>query len=149
MRKLTNYEGGLGLFDPWFEPFFGEDASKEEKNFGMLSMKTDIKEADNGYTMDVELPGFDKKDINLSLDDGYLTITAKVDHSEKTDEKTTTKKDNYIHRERFSGVASRSYYVGGIQEKDIKAGYKDGVLTINFPKEKKEEIAKQHSIAIE
>jgi HSP20 family molecular chaperone IbpA len=78
--------------------FFG---GEEDKNFGVLAMKTDIKEDEKNYEMDVELPGFDKKDISLNMKDGYLTVSAKVDRSLNEKEKK-----GYIHRERFSGVSS-------------------------------------------
>jgi HSP20 family protein len=140
-RELETRNENYGIFDPFFNALFGGD---EDKNFGMLAMKTDIKEDEKNYEMDVELPGFDKKDIALNLKDGYLTITAKVDRN--LDEK---QKKGYIHRERFSGAASRSYYVGDIDEKSIKAAYKDGVLAISFPKASVKEVESKHSIAIE
>jgi len=142
-RELLTRTGEVGLFDPFFEALFNDGS--EGKNYGVLTMKTDIKEEGNNYVMNVELPGFEKKNIGLDLKDGYLTITAKVDR----DESEKDKKGNYIHRERFSGVSSRSYYVGEIEEKNIKASYKDGVLAVVFPKEEMKKIDEKHSIAIE
>jgi len=142
-HELLNRNGEVGFFDPFFEALFNDGS--EGKNYGVLAMKTDIKEAGDNYVMDVELPGFEKKNIGLSLKDGYLTITAKVDRAD--DEKD--KKGNYVHRERFSGVSSRSYYVGEIEEKSVKASYKDGILSILFPKEEVAKVEQKHSIAIE
>lgn len=106
-------------------------------------MKTDIKETDEAYLMDVELPGYDKKDINVSLEDGYVTVKA-----EKSENKEEENKHNYIRRERCSSC-SRSYYVGeDVKESDIKAKYENGVLNIVVPKaeEKKPE---SHNISID
>lgn len=105
-------------------------------------MRTDIKETDDAYLMEVEMPGLDKKDIRLELKDGYLNITA--NKSEKDEE---GKKANYIRRER-SYSCSRSYYVGDISREEIKAKYENGILQVSIPKEvaKKEE---EHRIEIE
>ncbi len=89
-------------------------------------MKTDVKEDDNGYTLSVELPGFNKEDIHLSLNNGYLTINAST-HYERSE------KD--IRVERYHGSYSRSYYVGdSIKEEDIHASYKNGILSLSVPK---------------
>jgi HSP20 family molecular chaperone IbpA len=105
------------------------------------TMKTDIKETENGYVMDVEIPGFDKKDVNVSLKDGYLTITA-----EKT-ETDEDKKHNYIRRERSSSL-SRSYYVGDVSNESVKAKYENGILSIEIPKEEpKKELT--HNVEIQ
>lgn len=116
---------GLDLFNDMFEdPFFlGTDRS--------YSMLTDIKEVDNNYILDINLPGFDKNDIKVELKNGYLTVTA--DKEEKKEEKD--EKGNYIRRERYSGRCMRSYYVGeGVKEEDVKASYKDGILNLSVPK---------------
>ncbi len=112
------------LFDDIFdEPMFGRNDNK--------IMKTDIKEHENGYEIIVDLPGYNKNNLHLSIEDGYLTVNAKQ-------EKENNEKDNhgkFVRRERFFGECSRSFYVGeDIKEEDIKASYKDGVLTIDIPK---------------
>ncbi|OPZ37466.1 MAG: Acid shock protein [Tenericutes bacterium ADurb.BinA155] len=141
-RQLENRNNeSVGFLDPFFDAFFGNE---EDKNFGVLAMKTDIKEDEKNYEMDVELPGFDKKDISLNMKDGYLTVSAKVDRNLNEKEKK-----GYIHRERFSGMSTRSYYVGDVDEKSIKAAYKDGVLAITFPKDSVKAVEDKHSIAIE
>lgn len=110
-----------------------------------LEMKTDIQDNGTNYVMEVELPGIDKKDINVSLEDEYLTIKANVNAG--SDEKD--KKGLFIHRERYSGVASRSYYVGNVEEKDIKANYTNGILTLTIPKEAAKKAEQAHSISIQ
>jgi HSP20 family protein len=109
-----------------------------------LEMKTDIKDEGANYVMEVELPGIDKKDIGISLEDEYLTIKANVNGTDEEKEK----KASFIHRERYNGVATRSYYVGNVAEKDIKANYNNGVLTLTIPKETEKDM-KAHTIAIQ
>ncbi len=141
-RYVTRYNGGF--LDPLFDGFFDEDLNTE--NFGNLSMKTDVKEEGNDYLLEVEMPGFDKNNIKLYLKDGYLTVEGQVNRSYKDKD---AKKGGFIHRERFSGSASRSYYVGDVEEKNIHASYKDGVLTISFPKESSKKVDESHRIAIQ
>lgn len=139
MNQITNKRENY-FFDPLFEAFFGDNY--QERNFGFLPMKTDIKENKDTYELAIEIPGFDKKDIKLDYEDEYLTVTASINRFEN-------KEGNYIRRERFSGVNSRSYYIGEIDEKKIKASYKDGVLFVTFPKENLEEKEAKHAIAID
>lgn len=95
-------------------------------------MKTDIRELEGGYTLDVDLPGFSKDNIQAELKDGYLTITAS--RSENNEEGTEAGK--FLRRERFQGTCKRSFYVGEyLHEDDIQAEFKDGVLKLSFPKE--------------
>ena len=123
----------LGFFDGWFDDFMPMFSRKEMKEFNSV-MKTDIKETENNYVLEVDLPGFDKKDINMELENGYLSISAKREHKvEKND-----KKDNFIRRERSFGQFSRSFYVGDIKEEDISAKLENGILTVLLPKEEKE-----------
>lgn len=100
-------------------------------------MTTNIKDLGNDYLLEIELPGYDKKDITASLDKGYLIISANKE--EITDEKDN--KGKYIRKERYSGSCRRSFYVGDkLEEKDFKASFENGVLKIEFPKVK--EVAK-------
>lgn len=110
-----------------------------------LDMKTDIKDDGTNYVMQVELPGIDKKDINVSLKDEYLTIKANV-NVENSDKE---KKGNFIHRERYSGTATRSYYVGEVDMKSVKASYANGVLTLTFPKDAEKKAEEAHSIVVQ
>ena len=95
-------------------------------------MKTDVKETDDGYEVDVDLPGFKKDEIHIELKNGYLTISAAkgLDKDEKTSE------GKYIRQERYTGACSRSFYVGtDLQPKDVSAKFTDGILELTFPKE--------------
>lgn len=122
------------LFDEAFESLFRPFYVEQESSF----MKTDIRETDKHYFMDVEMPGFDKKDISLKFESGYVTISAK---------KQATEEDGkYLRRERATSY-SRSYYMGDVDEKQIKAKYENGVLTVTVPKEKPEE--SRHNILID
>ena len=124
------------LFDNFFEfPFFDDRA--ERKLYGSNAnnlMKTDIKEHKDGYELEIDLPGFQKDDLQAELKDGYLTISAskQVNKDEKEKEKETGK---YIRRERYSGSCQRSFYVGdAITQEDIKAEFKHGILRLFVPK---------------
>ncbi|MBR2809243.1 MAG: Hsp20/alpha crystallin family protein [Erysipelotrichaceae bacterium] len=109
-------------------------------------LRTDIKEKDGRYYLTVDVPGYKKEDINISLYQGNLRIEAvkKADNNENDDE------GNIIRQERFFGKTSRTFYVGeGVKEEDIKASVEDGVLKINFPTEKQREIERRVNISIE
>ncbi|MGC6177701.1 Hsp20/alpha crystallin family protein [Lacrimispora sp. 38-1] len=109
-------------------------------------MKTDVKEVDNGYELDIDLPGFQKDEIKARLTDGYLTITAA--RGENKEEKD--KDGRYIRRERYSGSMSRSFYVGNaVKEEDIRARFENGILKLSVPKIKKTEIEQNNYISIE
>ena len=105
-------------------------------------MRCDIKENEKNYTLQVEMPGVEKKNISLDLNNGYLTIEAK--HGSESEEKDD--EYGYIRRERYFGSSSRSFYVGDIDEKDIDAELKNGVLHVTVPKEKKQEPKKRIEI---
>ena len=111
-------------------------------------MKTDIKENDKGYELIIDLPGFKKDELQVSLDDGYLTIQASKGLDKDEQEKKTGK---YIRRERYAGSCARSFYVGDdITEEDIKGEFKHGILTLEIPKkEAKPKVEQKKYIAIE
>ena len=122
-----------------FDDFFDEPMFKKEKNL----MKTDIKELKDRYVIEIELPGFEKENIKLSLENGYLNINAKKTSEENKEE------TKYVHKERFYGECSRSFYVGDIiEEEDIDAEFKNGILKINIPK-KQEQIEQKETKQIE
>jgi HSP20 family molecular chaperone IbpA len=99
-------------------------------------MKTDIRKKDDKYLLDIDLPGYNKEDIKISLYNGTLNITA--EHHDTQEDKD--KKGNVLRQERYSGACSRSYYVGeGIKDSDVHASYKDGILTVEVPTEEKKE----------
>ncbi len=135
ISRRNDYDFFEEAMHDFFPVFYGGKHSQKY-------MRTDIKEDENAYLMEVELPGMDKNDIHVDLKDGYLNIS--VNKSEKND---GGKKDNYIHRER-SFSCSRSYYVGDIKKEDIKAKYENGILNITIPKET-EKKAEESRILIE
>lgn len=114
-------------FDSFFRPFF-----KEER---VYPMNTDITETDKAYTLEIDLPGFDKKDIKLDYENGYITVSAS--RTEKEEEKKS-----YIRRER-SVSSSRSYYIGEVDENNVTAKFEGGVLTITVPKKEEEKPVKR------
>ena len=91
-------------------------------------MKTDIYEKSNKYILEIDLPGISKENIKINYENGYLTISASKNS-------LSNNPDTYIRRERLYGEIKRSFYIGMKKESDIKAIYKDGILTISFPKE--------------
>ena len=108
-------------------------------------MKTDIREKEGKYFLDINLPGFAKEDIKVSLFNGTLTVAA--DHSSASEEKNADGK--VIRKERFSGSCKRSWYVGeNIKDSDITAAYENGVLTIGVPSETKKEEPQEKQITI-
>ena len=95
-------------------------------------MKTDVKETDTEYELIVDLPGFKKDDVKVSLENGYLTIQAAKGLDKEEQEKKTGK---YIRRERYAGTCARSFYVGdGITQDEIKGNFKHGILRLTIPK---------------
>ncbi|MBD5470292.1 MAG: Hsp20/alpha crystallin family protein [Lachnospiraceae bacterium] len=136
------------LFDNFMEDFAFPDIDRAlYGNRAKNMMKTDVKETDAGYEVDIDLPGFQKNEIKMQLDNGYLTISATKDLNK--DEKD--EKGNYIRRERYAGSMSRSYYVGAhVTEEDVHPRYENGILTFQIPKEEKKVVEeKNHYIAIE
>ena len=125
------------VFDNSFWPF---------RNNGNL-MRTNVEEKDGRYVLSTELPGFNKEDIKMSLKDGVLSIEAA--HNENNDEKD--KKGNVIRQERYEGSMSRSFYVGkDVKESDIRASFKNGVLSVEIPEVKEvEEKPEEKYISIE
>lgn len=109
-------------------PFFGYNRRRRTQNY----MRTDVKENEKEYVMEVELPGLEKKDIGLSVKDGYLNISVQKSESEKDEN------EKYIRRER-SFSCSRSYYIGDVSKEEIKAKYENGILRVSIPKEQPKE----------
>ena len=138
---------GRDIFDDFMDGFAFPDVSKElygkhAKNV----MKTDVRELDNGYEIIVDLPGFKKDEIEVQLEDGYLTISAE----KGLDKDETDKKGNYIRQERYSGSCQRSFYVGeGVKQEDMKARFEDGILHLEFPKASPKQVEESHRILIE
>ena len=128
---------GEDMFDEFMRdfPFFDDSNKIEKKLYGRHAknmMKTDIKELEGGYELEMDLPGFTKDEITAELKDGYLTISASKGLDKDEQEKETGK---YIRRERYAGACQRSFYVGeDITEQDIKAEFKHGILKLFVPK---------------
>jgi HSP20 family molecular chaperone IbpA len=109
-------------------------------------MKTDVHEHDNGYEVDIDLPGFKKDEISLSLENGYLTVNA----AKGLDKDEKDKKGKLIRQERYAGSMTRSFYIGDtVTEDEIKAKFENGVLQLNIPKKEAEKIPEKKLIAIE
>ncbi len=125
-----------GMFDDLFNaPFISTNTA----------MRTDIHENENGYTLDIELPGYKKEDVMIDLEDGYLNISAK----HETSDEERDAKGNVVRNERYFGSCSRSFYVGNkITEEDIRAKFDNGILEISIPKETKK-IETKKTISIE
>ncbi|MBR4819489.1 MAG: Hsp20/alpha crystallin family protein [Clostridiales bacterium] len=139
---------GENLFDDWMGFPMRELANVDRRLYGKNAshiMKTDVKETDGTYELEVDLPGFKKDEINVKLEDGYMTISA-------TKGLDTEKKDKHgkiIRQERYAGAMQRSFYVGeGVRTEDVKAKYEDGVLKLDIPK-KEMNLPGNNTIAIE
>ena len=140
---------GENLFDEFFANPFGmvNTAPAEEVLYGKHGrnlMKTDVREMDNSYELDVDLPGFKKDEITVDLKNGYLTIGA----SKGLDKENQDGK--YIRRERYTGMCSRSFYVGtAVRPEEIGAKFEDGILKLSVPKAVKKELPVSTSISIQ
>lgn len=148
---------GESLFDDFFDGFFGfpvfddRDMQKAQKKlYGRHAanmMKTDVKEHDDHYEVDIDLPGFKKDELSLELKDGYLIISAAKGFDEDEN-----KSGKFVRQERYAGSMSRTFYVGDeLKQEDIHAKYESGVLKLSIPKpeEKKAQVDERKYIAIE
>ena len=143
---------GENLFDDFMSDFpFLDDRDlrkTERKLYGHNAkrlMKTDIKETDSGFELEMDLPGFKKDEIKVSLDNGYMTVSA----AKGLDKDEQDKNGRYIRRERYAGTCSRSFYVGDVQPSEIGAKYEDGILKLSVPKADKRRLPEKTTIAIE
>lgn len=140
--------------DPWFGFNDREFKNLEKKLYGHRAknvMSTDIKESDDGYEMEIDLPGFSKDEVSVELNDGYLTISAaKGLNQDEAESEEEAKKGNYIRRERYSGSCQRSFYVGDtLTQEDIKASFKHGILKLYVPKKEAAKVESKKYIEIE
>ena len=138
------------LFDDFFDNDFMNFPAWNRRNplYGKNAknlMKTDVRETENTYELDVDLPGFKKEEINVDLKEGYLTISA----AKSLDKDQKDKDGKYIRQERYTGACSRSFYVGDVEPKDVCAKYEDGILRVSLPKEAQKALPKSSAIAIE
>lgn len=142
---------GENLFDDdWFGfPFESEFFGKKNPLYGKHGknlMKTDVRETEEGYELDIDLPGFKKEEINAKLENGYLTVTA----AKGLDKDEKDKKGKYIRQERYAGSMSRSFYVGeNVTQEDVHAKYEDGILKLTVPKKDQKKVEETSHIAIE
>ena len=142
-------ENLMDVFDDFDRDFFRGFGNIDRTLYGKHAqhvMKTDVKETDQGYEVDVDLPGFKKDEIHLELNDGYLTIS--TEKSLEKDEEN--KKGKMLRQERYAGVMQRSFYVGkNLTEEDIKASYESGVLHVSIPKKDAPKAHEKKTILIE
>ena len=138
MMMMPRRRNEFDLFDEMFnDPFFTRGENK--------LMKTDIKEKKDHYELEVDLPGYEKEDIKIELSDGYLTVYASMNKT-VDDEKDS----KYVHKERYVGNSSRSFYVGdNIKEEDVKANFKNVTLKLTLPKQNEEKKEEKKYIDIE
>ena len=141
MKYYYDNNNNMSLIDPDFDSFIKPFISSSNMR---SMMKTDIIENEKDYTFEIDMPGFDKKDIEMNFEKGYLTVSATK--QEKNDEQD--KKGKYLRRERRYGSCSRTFYIGDIDENAIKASYNNGILNVIIPKEA-EKLPEKKTIAIE
>ncbi|MBR2843764.1 MAG: Hsp20/alpha crystallin family protein [Solobacterium sp.] len=139
------------LFDDWMDDFswmrdFGNVDRKLYGKHAGREMLTDVRDHEDHYEVEIDLPGFKKDQIQVELHDGTLTITAQkgLEQNDKNSE------GKYVRQERYSGMMSRSFYVGeNMTEEDIKAKFEDGVLKLNIPKKEEKKLPEKKTIMIE
>jgi len=140
---------GESLLDDWMDFPRMDFPDIDKKLYGKHAanvMKTDVHEHDGGYEVDIDLPGFKKDEINLSLENGYLTVNA----AKGLDKEEKNKKGKLIRQERYAGSMARSFYVGdAVTEEEIKAKFENGVLQLSLPKKEAEKMPAKKLIAIE
>lgn len=142
---------GENLFDDFFTDPFGMMVMPQRHDplYGKHSknlMKTDVRETEDSYELDVDLPGFKKDEVTVDLQDGYLTISA----AKGLDKDASDKKGKFLRQERYAGSMSRSFYVGDdVESADVSAKFEDGILKISVPKAAPKELPKHTTIAIE
>ena len=142
---------GENLFDDLFNDAFERSMWNTDKAlYGKRAsqlMKTDVHETEEGYELNVDLPGFKKDEIQIELNNGYMTISAAKGLDEDEKDKKSGK---YIRRERYAGACERSFYVGeGISQDDIKASFQHGILKLFIPKEPEKSVEEKKYVAIE
>ena len=148
---------GESLFDDWFDDFDRQMQHMDRRLYGRNAkreMKTDVREKEDGYEIDMDLPGFKKDQVELTLENGYLTVTANKgfdkDEKDKQGRMIRHKQGRMIRQERYVGSMQRSFYVGdNMTEEDVKAHFEDGVLHLNLPKKDAKKVPEKKTICIE
>ena len=140
---------GESLFDDWFDDFHRQMQHMDRRLYGRNAkreMKTDVREKEDGYEIDMDLPGFKKDQVELTLENGYLTVTA----NKGFDKDEKDKQGRMIRQERYAGSMQRSFYVGdNMTEEDVKAHFEDGVLHLDLPKKDARKVPEKKTICIE
>lgn len=133
------FRDDFAMFPAWSgrDPLYGKHAKH--------MMKTDVRETEDTYEVDMDLPGFKKDEINVDLKNGYLTVSA----AKGLDKDEKDKNGKYIRQERYTGAMSRSFYVGDVAPEDVKAKFEDGILQISLPKAEKKALPKPTTVSIE
>ena len=146
MFMIPRKNHDLDLWDDIFDdPFFRMRPNFPRHDENRI-MKTDIKELKDKFEITIDLPGYDKENLDMSIEDGYLTI-----HAKTSEEKEDKDEGKFVRKERFYGECSRSFYVGeDVTEEEVKASFKNGTLTIDVPKkEEKKALPEKKYITIE
>ena len=130
--------------EPWEKSLFGARNPLYGKHAKNL-MKTDVRETENSYELDIDLPGFQKEEMTVELRDGYLSIRA----AKGLDKEEKDKKGTYIRQERYTGACSRSFHVGDVEPEEVSAKYEDGILKLTLPKKETKELPQHNRIAIQ
>ena len=142
-------ENLMDMFDDFDRSFFRGFGNADRALYGKHAqnmMKTDVRETNEGYEVDVDLPGFSKDEIHLELNSGYLTISTEKSLEKRDEEKN----GKLLRQERYSGVMQRSFFVGdAIREEDVKASYENGVLHLMIPKKEAPKAPERKTILIE
>ena len=138
------------MFDDWFDfPAFRDFQDIDRKLYGrhaVREMRTDVHEHEDHYEVDIDLPGFTKDEITLSLENGYLTVSA----AKGLDQEKTDHKGKLIRQERYAGAMQRSFYVGeALTEEDITAKFENGVLSLSIPKREAKKLPERRTIQIQ
>ncbi|MDM8142500.1 Hsp20/alpha crystallin family protein [Megamonas hypermegale] len=137
-KNISNKDDDFNsLFDVFNEPFFHNALSPFST---AKSFKVDVKDLGSAYELTAELPGIKKENISLSYENSYLTIKV-ANKEEKTVDDKEKQSEKYLRRERYYGEMQRSFYIDDIDEANVKAAYKDGILTVTLPKAVKKETA--------
>lgn len=137
---------GENVFDDWMDFSFPDVDRKLYGKNAKNVMKTDIRELDNSYEVVIDLPGFKKDEIEVQLENGYLTISA----AKGLDKDVTDAQGKYLRQERYAGSMSRSFYVGeDITEEDIHGKFENGILKLDIPKVEAKKVEQKKHIAIE
>ena len=147
---LTPSIFGESLLDDWMDfPSLREFENIDKKLYGKNAahiMKTDVHEHEDCFEAAIDLPGFKKDEVTITLENGYLNIEA----AKGLDKDTKDKKGKVVRQERYAGSMQRSFYVGeDLTEEDIKAKMEDGVLKLTIPKKEKVQIPEKKTILIE